>query len=438
MQRLIVAFLLVLLAAVSAAKPCRALTLQEGLAIIASEGWEVKIAEMREEAAEQTVSLSRSKLLPEVDIYADHTWLAYQPEANFGIGAQAPIADKASLSYGFFVRQLIYDFGKTGSSVDAARFSARSKSLNTSLVKNMVVRDFLLNFITLLESERLLDVAKEEVKQFDAHLADTREMYSQGLVTMSDVLQAEVLDSDARQRRVSAKNNRALLAARINTLLLRPLSSEVKIEEGTIPEIVPDTDVDSAWRSAESSRKELKEIRFRIEAEEARIRSFRAGSYPRIYLNGGYGYTENQYMVHEENWNLTAGLTMNIYSGGGTRATVGRASAELNSLLLEEAKMRDSIRLEVESAVLLMQSAQERFKVTRKGVEQARENLRLQKLRYEEGEAAATEVQDAVTLMAQVEKNYWMALYGVQKGKALVLYSQGKDLEEEYSRHKKR
>jgi outer membrane protein TolC len=434
MYRPIVTFLLVLLLAGWVGIPCHALTLQEGLAIIASEGWEVKIAEMKQVAAEQTVSLSRSKLLPEVDIYADHTWLAYQPEANFGVGATAPIADKASLSYGLVVRQLIYDFGKTGSSVDAARFSAQSKSLNTSLVKNLVVRDFLLNFITLLESERLLDVAKEEVKQFDAHLADTREMYSEGLVTVSDVLQAEVLASDAKQRRVSAENNRALLAARINTLLLRPLSSEVKIEEGTIPEIVPDTDVDSAWRSAENSRTELQVIRSRIEAENARIKSFRAESYPRLYLNGGYDYTENQYMVHEENWNLTAGLSMNIYSGGETKAAVGRANAELNSLLLEEAKMRDSIRLEVENAVLLLQSARERFKVTRKGVDQARENLRLQKLRYEEGEAAATDVQDAVTLLAQVEQNYWMALYGVQKGNALVLYSQGKDLEEEYSR----
>ena len=434
MYRLNITFLLVLLLTGGVGSPCHALTLQEGLAIISSEGWEVRIAEMKEAAAEPTVSLSRSKLLPEVDIYADHTWLAYQPEANFGVGAAAPIADKASLSYGLVVRQLIYDFGKTGSSVDAARFSAQSKNLNTSLVKNLVVRDFLLNFITLLEAERLLDVAKEEVKQFNAHLADTKEMYSEGLVTVSDVLQAEVLASDAKQRKVSAENNRALLAARINTLLLRPISRELEIEEETIPDIVPDTDVDSAWRSAESSRTELQEIRSRIEAENARIKSFRAESYPRLYLNGGYDYTENQYMVHEENWNLTAGLSMAIYSGGGTKAAVGRANAELNSLLLEEAKMRDSIRLEVENAVLLLQSARERFEVTRKGVDQARENLRLQKLRYEEGEAAATDVQDAVTLLAQVEQTYWMALYGVQKGNALVLYSQGKDLKEEYSR----
>ena len=433
MYRLTVTFLLVLLSVSGAAKTGHALTLEEGLGIIASEGWEVKIAQMREAAAEHTVSLSRSELLPEVDLYANQTWLAYQPEANFGIGAQAPIADKASLSYGFMVRQLIYDFGKTGSSVDAARLSAQAKSLNTSLVRNLAVRDFLLTFITLLESERLLAVAEEEVRQFDAHLSDTKEMHSEGLVTLSDVLQAEVLASDARQRKVSARNNRALLAARINTLLLRPLTSEVRVEGGGLPEIVLDTDMDSAWKAAVNFRVELQEIRSRIEAKDARVKSLRGEAYPRLYLNGGYDYTENQYMVHEENWNLTAGLTMNIYSGGGTKAEASRASAELSSLLLEEARMRDSIRLEIENSVLLLQSAQERFDVSQKGIEQARENLRLQNLKYEEGETAATNVQDAVTLLAQAEQNYWMALYGVQKGKALVLYSQGRDLVAEYS-----
>ncbi|TNF48238.1 TolC family protein, partial [bacterium] len=366
MYRITITFLLVVLSVGAVGKPGHALTLQEGLAIIASEGWEVKIAEMKEEAADQDVALSRSKLFPEVDVYADHTWLAYQPAANFGVGAEAPIADKSSLSYGFMVRQLIYDFGKTGSSVDAARFLAQAKNLNTSLVRNLAVRDFLLTFITLLESERLLEVAKEEVKQFDAHLADTKEMHSEGLVTISDVLQAEVLASDARQRRVSAQNNRALLAARINTLLLRPLSSEVTVEEGALPDITADTDVDSAWRAAVNFRVELQQIRSRIDAESARIRSLRGEAYPRIFVNGGYDYTENQFLVHEDNWNLTAGLTVNLYSGGGTKAAVGRASAELSSLLLQEAKMRDSIRLEIENALLLLQSAQERFDVSRK------------------------------------------------------------------------
>jgi len=434
MQRPIVIFILLLLSAGLVEAPCHALTLQEGLNIIASQGWEVKIAEMKEAAAAHTVSLSQSHRLPEVDLYANQTWLAYQPEANFGVGAAAPIADKASLSYGFMVHQLIYDFGKTGSSVDAARLFAQAKNLNTSLVRNLAVRDFLLTFITLLESERLLEVVKEEVRQFDAHLADTKEMYSEGLVTLSDVLQAEVLASDARQRAVSANNNRAMLAARINTLLLRPLSSEVNIEDGALPDVVPDIDMDSAWKTAVNFRVELQEIRSRIDAESARIKSLRGEAYPRLYLNGGYDYTENQYMVHEENWNLTAGLTMNIYSGGGTKAQVSRASAELSSLLLEEARMRDSIRLEIENAALLLRSAQERFTVSLKGVDQARENLRLQNLKYEEGEAAATGVQDAVTLLAQAEQNYWMALYGVQKGNALVLYAQGRDLVEEYSR----
>ena len=59
---------------------------------------------------------------------------------------------------------------------------------------------------------------------------------------------------------------------------------------------------------------------------------------------------------------------------------------------------------------------------------QAEENLRLQRLRYQEGVGTAIEVLDAVTLLTATQNNTWRALYGFERAEAGLLYSMGRDL----------
>ncbi|HXX54075.1 MAG TPA: TolC family protein, partial [Thermodesulfovibrionales bacterium] len=65
-------------------------------------------------------------------------------------------------------------------------------------------------------------------------------------------------------------------------------------------------------------------------------------------------------------------------------------------------------------------------------VGQAEENLRINKVRYEEGVGTATEVLDAVTLLTTAETNQYRALYDFRRAEASIYYSMGKDLLEVY------
>ena len=54
---------------------------------------------------------------------------------------------------------------------------------------------------------------------------------------------------------------------------------------------------------------------------------------------------------------------------------------------------------------------------TERAVEQAQENLRLQRLRYSEGVGTATEVLDAVSLATTAEQNFLNARYDVTEAR---------------------
>jgi outer membrane protein TolC len=110
------------------------------------------------------------------------------------------------------------------------------------------------------------------------------------------------------------------------------------------------------------------------------------------------------------------------------------AKSELRSFTLAREKMLDNIRLAVKAAHLDLQSSTKKMDVTKTAVEQAEENLRLQRLRYREGVGTATEVLDAVTLMSTAESNSWKSLYGVKRAEAMHLYSMGQDLASAYGK----
>ena len=428
----LIVFLVVLLSGAGSGTG-RSLTLGEGLSIVTSRGRQVRIADARQKAVKEDLSLSRSRRLPEVELFAGQSFLAYQPEARFGPSGPVPVADRNSLSYGFRARQILYDFGKTSSSVKAASMMVVAQGNSTEAIRNSAARDFIMAYVDLLEAGKRLNVAQDEVSQYENHVTEARAMYEEGLVTVNDLLQAKVLLSDAKQREVSAQGIRSARESVVNSLLLLPLSSKVEPREISTSSAVPRPDLESATAMAERSRFELRELDSKIQAKEQTVRSLRASFYPTISINGGFEFEENEYMVHESNWNLTAGVSLNLYSGGGTSARLRRAKARLDALRIERDIVLDRVRLEVKEAVLGLRSAGERLSAAKDGVKQAEENLRLLNLRYEEGEATATGVQDAVTLLARARTNFWSAMYGVQRETAQLFFAQGIDLAAAYN-----
>ncbi len=406
------------------------LTLEEGLKLVVDKGRDVLIARSDEGAARAAVSLARSPWLPFVDLYGRQTWLQYQPEAKTPFGP-FPTSQDHFLTYGVKATQLLYDFGKTSSSIDAAKFGLKSREIETQRTRNLTARDFIIAYLDLLESDKLLQVAREEVALYEAHKKDTEARYRAGVVTRNEVLQAEVTLADSRQRLVTAQNARSLGASRINSLLLRPLNDDVQAEEVKVSPATGIT-LDQAWSIAEAESSDIKDLDAQIAIREENLRTVQAEYLPTFYLSGGYEYSENRYMVHQDNWSLIAGVNVNLSSGGASSSKIDIARSEVRSLKLTRDKLLDSIRLEVKSDYLNLESQTQKMEVAKTAVAQAEENLRLQRLRYQEGVGPATDVLDAVTLLTTAESNSWKALYGIKRAEANLLYAMGRDLSSEY------
>ncbi len=419
-------FILIFLSALTPEVEAGTLTLQEGLSVITSQGYEMRIARAREAAAAKGQDLALAHLRPQVNAYADHTWLHYQPEAIFGAGT-SPLSDNNFLRYGVTVKQLISDFGRTGSGIEAARAGARAQAEETGRTRNTVALEFVTAYVSLLEAEKALNLADLEVQRFESYVSDTRALHAAGEVTLNDVLTAEVALADAALRRITIQDELNLAVSRLNYLMLRPLDSPTAVVNFTFQlDPVPNLEVVST--RAIANRPELKILSERITAKEAQLSSQESEKFPTLFVSGGYAYEENPYRVHEDNWSAMVGLTWELYTGGARTAGRKQIMDELAALAAQWEQAQERVNLEVRDSHRLLTGAVERTSVAQKAVIQAKESLRLQRSRYTEGEATATEVTDAVTSLARAENNQWTAVYGRLRAEARLLYATGDDL----------
>jgi outer membrane protein TolC len=365
-----------------------------------------------------------------VDATASITNLANQPAAKFA-GGTVNSADRSSVAYGVTLQQLIFDSGASGSTYRAAKNYREIKRLTVGLTKNVVVLSFIAAYFDLLESEKIAQVAETEKEELEGHLQTAQHLYDEGVITKNDLLQAKVQLADAGQKLITTGNARAVGAARVNNILSRPLQEKFQAVESENDGFKP-PDLTQAWQEAEEHRAELKILDYRAASAGLQKKAKQAEFLPRVFVQAGYEYAENEYLVHQDNWFTTLNFDLNIFNGGATAAEVKKISKQQQEIVQEIIRVKNDIRLEVEKYFLDFKNAEEKLAAVKDAVGQAEENLKINKVRYQEGTGSATEVLDAITLLAVAQINNQRALYDMKRAHAGLLYATGRDLAAEY------
>lgn len=432
--RIVMLYLLasLLFAIFSSGAAAETLTLSEGLRLAVKNSRLMRIAFRQEEISRTDTLIEKASFYPTVDGGLSQTFLANQPGAIFG-DISVPTSEKSFLTYSLAVQQTLYDFRRNAAKYEASKVVLETTKLDTRRIAHLVEVNFAFQYFNLLESEKMVLVACEEVDRLESHLKDAKNLYDEGVITKNDLLQAEVRLSDARQRLLAAKNLREVNVSNLNNALTLPLAAKTEVVDITeAPTGLTGVDMKKAWEVAEKERPEVLIIDGTIKSLDLREISKKAEYYPKIFVRGAYDYEENRYLTHQDNWSLELGLGINLFKGGRTKAEVLKIRQQKEKLLEQKKKLIDDIKLEVEKYILDSETARQRLDVTKDAIGQAKENLRINRTKYEEGVGTATDVLDAVTLLTVAETNYYRAVYDLSKAEAAILYSMGKELSEVY------
>ncbi|MDD2752274.1 MAG: TolC family protein [Candidatus Omnitrophica bacterium] len=411
------------------------ITICQGIQMVLKDNRLIKVTLPDNEMAYQDSLLSRSALLPNLNVSAIKTYNRFQSQMKFG-SAEIAVSNKDPFSFGVDVYQTLFDFGKSLSYYRASNELWKATKAHTESVKRVATLEFIVAYFDLLEAQKMIDVAQTEVESLTSYLDDIGHLYDQGVVVKNDLLPAQVKLADAKQKLIAATNDREVTAARLNNILALSLRDKIAVQDikMQVP-ILPE--IEDAWKQAQEQRPEVTFYADQIKASFSRERAKAVENFPVIYADGGFTYNQNKYQVHEDNTSVNLGAKMDLYDGGAARAELFKERSRQNQLKEQKNKLIEDIKFEIEDSFFGVKNANEKVAVARDALNQADENVRFYRVKYNAGSATSTDVLEAIALQTRAQTNYFSADYELKRDYAKLIYSMGADLASTYERIEK-
>ncbi len=422
----VVAVMIFMLAPCPRVSAAHALTLQEALERVAGNGRDVRMARAAWGTAQAQAAAARAPLFPQVSAGVSRNYYAYQPASILG-GSKIFTAEKSFFAYGVNVHQTLFDFGASQARHQAAMAQARAAQDDAVYVRNRAALELVGVYFDVLEAQRMIGVAREQLSSLARHARDVTVLYREGVVTRNELLAVKVRFNEARQKLVAARNGQRTATARLRELLLLPDQEPLALEDPQVS-ARPGVTLKKAQEFAMLSRPELRAMDKAVQAAEWHEEFFRASDRPSLFADGAYTRMDNRYQARDDNWQGQVGVKISVFNGGLTRAEIDSARQDKERVLEERRKLVDQIRFEVETAMLDMDNATERMVLARSGASQAQENVRVTAARYREGAGTSSDVLDAVALRAGAETELWRGTYELKRSYARWLNATGTDL----------
>lgn len=393
-------------------------TLAECIEIALAEHPDVRAARAAAQVGQEQTWQAVSSALPQVNLTYAAQRRHTSPSATTGtrIGGAAQTFDFYSTGVGF--SQVLFDFGQSLHAIRAARASERSLQADVTTSRETVILDVKNAYFGLLQANRLLAVADENLRDAQKHVELAEGRLEVGVASRFDVTQAQVQLVSAELAQVTARNDAALARETFRNALGidGPLDFEivdvldvhsVDVEEGRA--------VDLAYQN----RPELQSLKLRELAVRDQIAALRTTYLPIIAGNGNYNYSGTSYPL-ENTWTLGATANWSILNGGLTTAQIGAAKANLLELQSQERSLRHQIALQVRQAVLNLGRARESIRVSERGLQAARENLAIAEGQYGAGVGSIVALTDAQASLIAAEGSNVQALAGYQTAVAAI------------------
>ena len=338
---------------------------------------------------------------------------------------------QTSNSLSVSARLPLYSGGANEASIASGEIGTRMARLTTERAREDLKYEVTAAYWDAVEASKKIEVQRDTVNKYDAHLKNVTALYEAGAQAKIDVLRSSVELSNARQELTRAEN-----AYAVNLAALRNLLNISRTEPLTLTSEVAyqpfETTMENCILYANRSRLDLAEERMKVQQKELAVESARAGKKPTVSLTLGTGLSSQFQPRHDTNTDVSAsvGVSWNIFDSGVTRAAIEAAEAERDIALLTLKKAEETIDLNLRKAYLNMREAEQRFTATGDAVRQAREDAHIANERYRAGEGILLDIIDAQTALSAAETNAISARYDYARYRAQVENLMGTELTE--------
>ena len=344
--------------------------------------------------------------------------------------AYEPFSTKDYYNYSFSVSQPLYRGRSLVTGVELGELDLELSKVSMAQTQNDIILAVHEAYYNLLKTRKFEEVARHSLEERKAHLKDAQAFYAAGLIPKNDMLQSEVQLAGAEIELLRSINLSIMALAQLNTLLRRPVETEIAVED--IFKYEPsDISWEQSFEQAKKYRPELRQSEIAVEQADKNIILTRAPYLPAVSLSANYLKQGDDPLAQDypigpsEVKTALATLEWRFWAWGQSKDEMAAARYNMKKAQESQTELLDNIILQVREAYVDTLEAEYNIGVTEKAIEQAEEDFRINQSRYKAQLGTTTDVLDAQTRLTRAKIEYYNALYNYRISLMRLAWSTG-------------
>ncbi|MBD2533543.1 TolC family protein [Nostoc flagelliforme FACHB-838] len=391
-----------------------AITLAQALELARRNNRDLQVSLLELERNRSALREAQAALLPSLDVSTDITrsqsaagqLQLEQTEQQPGIPqsgneASTSFNGQAQLSYN------IYTSGTVQANIRAAEEQVRFNELAVEAQSETIRLDVATDYYNLQQRDEQVRIAQSAVLNSEASLRDAEALERAGVGTRFDVLRSQVNLANAQQDLTNARSLQAIARRQLATRISLPQGINISAADPVQLAGLWNPTLEQSIVLAFQNRPELQQQLAQRNISEQRRRQALGELGPQVSLVASYNLLDqfDDGVSVTDGYSLGVRATLNLYDGGAARARADQQQANIAIAETQFAQQRNQIRFEVEQAYSTQQSSLENVQTANTALEQAREALRLARLRFQAGVGTQTDVINSENDLTRAEGN---------------------------------
>ncbi|MDF5707360.1 MAG: TolC family protein [Nostoc sp. S4] len=389
------------------------ITLAQALELARRNNRDLQVALLELERSRFALKEAEASLLPSLGISADITrsqsassQLQDKLSARNGFPSDTDQANtnfsgQAQLSYD------VYTSGLNKARREAAREQLRFNELAVETQSEEIRLNVTTDYYNLQQTDEQVRIAQSAVQNSEASLRDAEALERAGVGTRFDVLRSQVNLANAQQDLTNARSQQAIARRQLATRISLPQGINISAADPVQLAGLWDLTLEDSIVRAYQNRPELQQQLAQRNINEQQRRQALAELGPQVSLVATYDLLDqfDDSVSVTDGYSFGVRATLNLFDGGAARARASQQRANIAIAETQFAEQRNQIRFQVEQAFSTQQSNLENVQTSNTALEQAREALRLARLRFQAGVGTQTDVINSENDLTRAEGN---------------------------------
>ncbi|MHC5672075.1 TolC family protein [Nostoc sp.] len=405
----------------------QAITLAQALELARRNNHDLQVSILQLERSRAAVREAQAALLPTLGLTGDITRSQsasgqledklYQQEGlvspNAGIPATA-FNGSAQLTYN------VYTSGNRQATIRQAEEQERSDQLAVETQFETIRLNVATDYYNLQQADEQVRISQSAVQNSEASLRDAQSLERAGVGTRFDVLRSQVNLANSQQNLINAISQQQVARRQLATRI--SLSQSVNISAADPVELAGlwNQSLEQTIVLAFQNRSELQQQLAQRNIGEQQRRQALSSLGPQVSLVASYSLLDqfNDNISVTDGYAVGVRASLNLYDGGAAVARADQAKANIAIAETQFAEQRNQIRFQVEQAYSSQQSSLTNVQTANTGLEEAREALRLARLRFQAGVGTQTDVINSENDLTTAEGNRVTAILNYNRALA--------------------